>query len=356
MSPRLRRADCSGPGIRRRRRGRGFSYEDDEGRRVDEPEVLARIAELAIPPAWQDVWICPYPQRAPAGDGHRRRGAQAVPLPRRLAYAPRQREVRGHGPLRPCAAEAAPPRRARPGRLHGARTGPCVLAAAVRLLERGFFRIGSEEYAAENESYGLATLRKEHVVVEPDGLMVFDFPAKSGQRRHQGVEDERVSAIVAALKRRRGGGDELLAYKERPALARPALRRHQRVPQGGDRRRLLRQGLPHLERDRARRRRAGGLLRGGGDEDGAQARGPARDRGGGAATWATRPRSAAPPTSTRACSTPTRPASRSARRSSASPRRCGRASCRSTSRSWRRPCSTSSPSGKTSAAVEQVAA
>ncbi|MBA3409208.1 MAG: DNA topoisomerase IB, partial [Solirubrobacterales bacterium] len=61
MPPRLRRADCSGPGIRRTCRGRGFAYVDEDGRRVDEPEVLARIGELAIPPAWQGVWICPYP-------------------------------------------------------------------------------------------------------------------------------------------------------------------------------------------------------------------------------------------------------------------------------------------------------
>jgi DNA topoisomerase-1 len=89
-----------------------------------------------------------------------------------------------------------------------------VLAAAVRLLEIVFFRIGSEEYATENDSYGLATLRKEHVTIE-DGVMVFDYPAKSGQRRRQGIMDEKVAPIVAALKRRRGGGGELLAYKER---------------------------------------------------------------------------------------------------------------------------------------------
>src|ERR671929_245634 len=59
--PRLRRADCSGPGIRRRRRGKGFEYLDEEGRRVTQPSVLERIRELAIPPAWDDVWICPYP-------------------------------------------------------------------------------------------------------------------------------------------------------------------------------------------------------------------------------------------------------------------------------------------------------
>ena len=89
-----------------------------------------------------------------------------------------------------------------------------MLACAVRLLERGFFRIGSEEYAEENESYGLATMRKRHVTIEDGGLMVFDYPAKSGQRRQQGVLDERACTIVRALKRRRGGGEELLAYKE----------------------------------------------------------------------------------------------------------------------------------------------
>ena len=113
-----------------------------------------------------------------------------------------------------------------------------MLACAVRLLERGFFRIGSEEYAEENESYGLATMRKEHVTIEDGGVMVFDYPAKSGQRRHQGVLDERACEIVAALKRRRGGGDGAARLQGGPALARRALGRHQRVPQGGHGRRL----------------------------------------------------------------------------------------------------------------------
>jgi DNA topoisomerase IB len=89
-----------------------------------------------------------------------------------------------------------------------------VLACAVRLLDRGFFRIGTEEYTVTNESYGLATMRKEHVTVEPDGTMVFDYPAKSGKRRIQAVVDPLATEIVAALKRRRGGGPELLAYKQ----------------------------------------------------------------------------------------------------------------------------------------------
>jgi DNA topoisomerase IB len=89
-----------------------------------------------------------------------------------------------------------------------------VLACAVRLLDRGFFRIGTEEYAVTNESYGLATMRKEHVTIEPDGTMVFDYPAKSGQRRIQAVVDPLAGEIVAALKRRRGGGPDLLAFKQ----------------------------------------------------------------------------------------------------------------------------------------------
>ena len=84
----------------------------------------------------------------------------------------------------------------------------------MRLLDRGFFRIGGEEYTEQNESYGLATMRKSHVTLTTDCEMVFDYPAKSGQRRIQGIVDPDAGAIVAALKRRRGGSDELLAYKE----------------------------------------------------------------------------------------------------------------------------------------------
>src|SRR4029079_15499962 len=89
-----------------------------------------------------------------------------------------------------------------------------VLACAVRLIDRGFFRIGTEEYTVSNESYGLATMRKEHVSMLDGGAMVFDDPAKSGQRRVQEVVDHDVAEIVGQLKRRRGGGAELLAYKE----------------------------------------------------------------------------------------------------------------------------------------------
>jgi DNA topoisomerase I len=89
-----------------------------------------------------------------------------------------------------------------------------VLACAVRLLDRGFFRIGTEEYAESNESFGLATMRKQHVKLEDDDTMVFDYPAKSGVRQVRAVMDPVAIDVVAKLKRRRGGGDELLAYKQ----------------------------------------------------------------------------------------------------------------------------------------------
>ncbi len=213
MPPRLRRADCSGPGIRRRRRGRGFGYVDEDGKRVDDPEVLVRIAELAIPPAWEDVWICPYP------NGHLQATGTDAAGRKQYRYHDAWRARRDLQKFDDMVefAKALPRLRRRVDRDLADRAGldrDRVLACALRLLDRGFFRIGSEAYAEENASYGLATMLKEHVTIGDGGLMVFDFPAKSGQRRHQGVLDERACEVVAALKRRRGGGEELLAYKE----------------------------------------------------------------------------------------------------------------------------------------------
>jgi DNA topoisomerase IB len=89
-----------------------------------------------------------------------------------------------------------------------------VLACAVRLLDRGFFRVGGEDYAVENESYGLATIHKRHVQLLDDCTLLFDYPAKSGQRRVQSIVDRQVYEILEQLKRRRGGSPELLAYKD----------------------------------------------------------------------------------------------------------------------------------------------
>jgi DNA topoisomerase-1 len=210
--PRLRRADCSGPGITRRRRGRGFAYYDEEGRPIAEAEVLARIRELAIPPAWEDVWICPYPH------GHLQATGTDAAGRKQYRYHDEWRRRRDQDKFDEMVrfARALPDLRER---VAADLTGPDgltrsrVLACAVRLLDRGFFRIGSEEYTVQNESFGLATMRKHHVRIEGGELMVFDYPAKSGQRRVQGIVDPEALAVVARLRRRRGGGDELLAYR-----------------------------------------------------------------------------------------------------------------------------------------------
>jgi DNA topoisomerase IB len=212
--PRLRRADCSGPGIRRRRRGKGFEYLDEDGRRLAEPEVLERIGALGIPPAWQDVWICPYPF------GHLQATGTDVAGRKQYLYHEewrRRRDTEKFGDMVEFA-HALPALRERVEADLAAGEEPTrdrVLACAVRLLDRGFFRIGTEEYSVTNETYGLATMRKQHVRVEPDGTMVFDYPAKHGKRRVQAVVDPHAVDLVARLKRRRGGGEELLAYLDR---------------------------------------------------------------------------------------------------------------------------------------------
>ena len=210
--PRLRRSDCSGPGISRRGRGRGFEYRDDEGRRVDDPEDLARIRELGIPPAWKDVWICPSPA------GHLQATGIDAAGRKQYLYHSQWRMRRDAEKFDDMVrfAHALPDLRQRiRDDLEGdGFTRARVLACAVRLLDRGFFRIGSEEYTVQNESFGLATMRKSHVTIGADGEMEFDYAAKSGQQRVHAVVDPVAADIVAALKRRRGGGEDLLAFKD----------------------------------------------------------------------------------------------------------------------------------------------
>ncbi|MCW2992702.1 MAG: topoisomerase [Conexibacter sp.] len=207
---RLRRSDCAGPGLTRRRRGKGFEYLGPDGERIDDDEVLARIGELAIPPAWQGVWICPYPGGHIQATGTDDRGRK------QYLYHPRWRARRDQQKFDEMVvfARALPDLRERlAADLEGSRMDRRhVLACAVRLLDRGFFRIGSEDYAVTNESYGLATMKKRHARVNGDTLL-FDYPAKSGKRRIQAVVDPAIADTITQLKNRRGGDDELLAYK-----------------------------------------------------------------------------------------------------------------------------------------------
>lgn len=208
---RLRRADCSTQGIQRRRHGRGFAYLDAERRRIEDEETMERIRGLAIPPAWEEVWVCPDPLGHIQATGideagrkqylyhdrwHSRAAARKFESMREFAASlPRlRRAVR-----RDLARDGAPRERA--------------LACAVSLLDLGFFRIGGEEYAEANESYGVATVLREHVSINGEEV-VFDFPAKSGQRRVQSVRDAGVRQAIEAMLRRRSGPEDLLVFHE----------------------------------------------------------------------------------------------------------------------------------------------
>ena len=203
--------DVSDPGFGRKGAGTGFSYVDCEGDRITDPEVIARIKALVIPPAWRDVWICTDPQ------GHIQATGVDEAGRRQYLYHPDwrvERDREKHDRMLELA-QALPKLRRKVGRdLAADGMGrDRVLACAVRLLELGLFRVGGEGYATDNGSYGLATLRKGHVRVVGDELR-FDYPGKSGQRRIVSIGDPRVADVVRALKRRRGGGPELLAYKD----------------------------------------------------------------------------------------------------------------------------------------------
>jgi DNA topoisomerase I len=212
---RLRRADPSGPGYARRGRGKGFSYTDQDGRPLTDADELGRIRALAIPPAWRDVWICPDPRghiQAVGTDAAGRRQYRyhdvwrakrdAAKFDHVLEVAERLPELRervradlaGRGAIR-----------------------PRVLATAVRLLDLGVFRVGGEAYASEETpgeaSYGLATLRRDHVSLR-GSAMEFRYPAKGGVERAVRVVDAEIAPVVRALLRRPDDHPELLAYRE----------------------------------------------------------------------------------------------------------------------------------------------
>jgi DNA topoisomerase IB len=208
--PRLRTVSPNSPGWTRRRSGRGFVYLDEAGARLA-PEHAVRCTQLVIPPAWRDVWICPFPNghiQAVGTDDAGRRQYLYHPVWRQKRDAAKHDRVLEVAVRLPrarrrvaadLALEGMPRRRA--------------LGTAFRLLDLGFFRIGGESYAEANGSYGLATIERAHCRVEGD-LVVFEYVAKSGKERLVAIADEPVRASVQALRRRRGGGPELLAYTD----------------------------------------------------------------------------------------------------------------------------------------------
>jgi DNA topoisomerase I len=208
--PRLRRADCSGPGIKRKRHGRGFAYYDASGGRITDTELIARVKALGIPPAWRDVWICPD------ANGHLQAVGTDAAGRKQYIYHEIWRARRDQAKFDHMMdfAAALPAMRAvtlEHIQLPGQPLAK-TLGLAVRLLDRGFFRIGSEGYAEQNQSYGLATIRKKHVTIRGDEV-IFDYRAKSGKRRVWSTVDPIVLEVISSLKQRRSGGPDLLAYK-----------------------------------------------------------------------------------------------------------------------------------------------
>jgi DNA topoisomerase I len=212
----LVRADPAASGFSRRRRGRGWSFYDCAGAPITDPAEIARIKSLAIPPAWQDVWICPDPSghiQAVGIDAAGRRQYRYHEEWRRRRDREKYERVLTLGRALP-EVRVELVQRLREKGLRRDR----VLAAGVRMLDVGVFRPGGEEYAPgdddEDGTFGLATLRREHVRLRR-GAVMFSYPAKGGVPRTLALRDPLLHRIVNSLLRRRGGGEDLLAYRVR---------------------------------------------------------------------------------------------------------------------------------------------
>jgi DNA topoisomerase-1 len=191
------------------RQGRGFRYLDEDKRPL-EPEQVERCRRLVIPPAWNEVWICPVE------NGHLQAVGTDDAGRRQYLYHPdwrMRRDLEKYARMEGFAAALLKHRAESRRDLGGDDLGfERVAATAFSLLDLGMFRIGSERYVEENGSYGLTTLEKQHVHGAGRG-MTFAYAAKSGQDVEVTVRDQRVRDVLEALRRRRGGGQRLLAYK-----------------------------------------------------------------------------------------------------------------------------------------------
>ena len=207
---RLRRSVVRGPGLRRVRRGRGFSYHNPDGTAVTDAVALQRINDLVIPPAWKNVWICPHP------NGHIQAVGTDAAGRRQYLYHQKWQEERGEEKFdRVLEMSSALPgwRRRIAADLAGrGLERDRVLALALHLLDLGYFRSGGDQYAEENNSFGIATLLCEHASLHREAVE-FDYPAKSGVRRTLVIDDPEVVRAVRALLRRRKRADRLLVCR-----------------------------------------------------------------------------------------------------------------------------------------------
>jgi len=206
--PRLRHSSTSGPGIHRIRAGRGFWYRDERGERITDPVLIDRIEALVIPPAWQDVWIAPF------ANGHIQATGIDAAGRRQYLYHPTWREQKDRLKFDRMLAFAEALPAARRGVTRDLRRKELsrerVLAGAFRLLDSAALRVGSERYADENGTFGLATLLCSHAEVEGNTVRL-SFPAKSGREWSSELHDRDLAALIRALTRREGDA-RLLAW------------------------------------------------------------------------------------------------------------------------------------------------
>ncbi|HEX2753971.1 MAG TPA: hypothetical protein VHM48_00820 [Candidatus Limnocylindrales bacterium] len=204
----LRHASDDRAGIRRRRSGRGFAYRDPDGRPIRDAATIARIKAIAIPPAWTDVWICPWP------NGHLQATGRDARARKQYRYHPRYRSRRDGAKFERLIAfaKALPAIRERVERDLGRPGLPRekVVAAVVRLLELTLIRVGNDEYARLNRSFGLTTFRDRHAAVEGTEI-TFRFRGKSGQQHQVGLRDRRLAGVVRRC--RDLPGQELFQYE-----------------------------------------------------------------------------------------------------------------------------------------------
>jgi DNA topoisomerase-1 len=198
------------PGYTRRKQGRGFVYLDRNRRPID-GERREWIRALMIPPAWTDVWICSDER------GHLQATGTDAAGRRQYLYHPEWRTQRDRGKFRRIErfAGALPELRATvtDDLRRSGYPRERILACGVRLLDRGLFRVGTEDYAADG-AFGLATIRKDHVTVHQEHAS-FDFVGKAGKRQRVDVHDQELLPILKGLRRRRDASDDLLAWKDR---------------------------------------------------------------------------------------------------------------------------------------------
>jgi DNA topoisomerase I len=199
------------PGLTRVRGPGGFSYRHSDGTVVDDAADLERVGGMAIPPAWTDVWISPDPAAHLQATGIDARGRK------QYRYHARWRENRDELKFQDMESfgRVQPSLRARIERNLGREQHldhRRILALALRLLDVGLFRVGSDRYARENHHYGLTTLQMSQVVVR-GGRAVFDYIGKEGKRQRLSVADTEAVEVLAALRRRRSGPPELIAFR-----------------------------------------------------------------------------------------------------------------------------------------------